>query len=137
VSKAFTREDDAREPPPPRRRGALVPMPNFVTAAGITRLRAELETTRDPDRAHELAEHLATAEPVPPQPGVVGFGATVTLSDGRTFRIVGAIEAAPKEGAISWESPIAAALLGARVGDTVVLPRGEVDVEAIAYDEAP
>lgn len=132
MSKAFTREDDG-PPPPPRRLGAPVPSPNPVTVAGQRALRAELEQTTDVDRARELTDHLATAETVPPEPEVVGFGARVTLASGRTYRIVGAIESAPKDGAISWETPIARALLGARVGDVVSLPRGDDEIAAIDY----
>ncbi len=134
MSKAFTREDDAPDVPPPRRLGVPVPEPNYVTPEGQRALRAELDRGASPDRARELTNHLATAYSVPPEPDVVGFGALVTLSDGRTFRIVGAIEADPKRGAISWQSPIARALLGAKVGDEVVLPRGEAEIVAIAYD---
>ena len=63
---------------------------------------------------------------------------TVVDDAGRrhTYRIVGAIEAAPREGAISWQSPIAEALHGARVGDSVTLPRGDVEVVAISYPGA-
>ena len=76
----------------------------------------------------------------PADRAAAGFGARVTVVDdaGRrqTYRIVGAIEAAPREGAISWQSPIAEALQAARVGDTVALPRGEVEVVAIDYPGA-
>jgi transcription elongation GreA/GreB family factor len=53
----------------------------------------------------------------------VRFGARVTVerSDGRTetFRIVGIDEADPKHGTLSYLSPLAQALLGHEVGDTV------------------
>lgn len=120
-----------------------VGVPNFVTAAGLRALRDEAERLArdggDPDRARELADHLATAEVMaaPAEPSRVGFGATVTVEDddgARTrYRIVGAIEAAPRDGAISWQSPIANALWDAAVGDSVDLPRGSVEVVAIAY----
>jgi transcription elongation factor GreB len=124
---------------PVRRLGVPVPVPNLVTAEGLRRLRAELDAGPAEDRARELAEHLATAETVEPsERDVVGFGAEVTVADGdgarTTYRIVGAIEAAPREGAISWQSPIARALIDARVGDTVALPKGEVEVVAIRYE---
>jgi transcription elongation factor GreB len=68
----------------------------------------------------------------------VGFGATVSVVDERgarsSYRIVGAIEAAPREGAIYWQSPIALALHDAQVGDSVSLPRGEVEVVAIDWE---
>lgn len=93
-----------------------------------------------------LAGHLDTAEvvdPVPADPSRVRFGAAVTVRDGEdraaTWRIVGVAEADAREGRVSWLSPVAQALLGAAVGDVVVLrsPRGEeeLEVEAIAYDE--
>ena len=121
-----------------------VPVPNFMTAAGAAAARAELERlTRDagdPDRIRELSDHLATAQVVTPEDrDVVGLGATVTVEDesGKrtTYRLVGAIEADPKRGWLSWQTPIANALWGARVGDSIELPRGgEVEIVAIAYD---
>ena len=143
VSKAFTKEDEGPEVPPLRRRGVPVPegVPNYLTAAGGQALRAELESLpRDAgERAQELSEHLATAVVIdaPEDRSRVGFGATVTVEDehgARTrYRIVGAIEASPREGAIYWQSPVALALHDAAVGDTVALPRGEVEVVAIEY----
>ena len=138
MSKAFTRDDDGTPEPPPRRRGLPVPVPNPVTADGLRALRAELAQEPAPERARELAEHLATAEAIEPDDReAVGFGATVTVEDAagrRTrYRIVGAIESSPRDGAISWQSPVARSLLDARVGDTVTLPAGEVEVVAIEY----
>lgn len=140
MSKAFTREDDDAPLPAVTRRGVAAPTPNPVTAAGLQALRAELASAHG-DRARELAEHLATAMVLAPTDrDAAGFGARVTVVDdaGRrhAYRIVGAIEAAPREGAISWQSPIAEALQAAHVGDTVTLPRGEVEVIAIDYPDA-
>lgn len=144
MSKAFTKEDDAAPVPPARRRGVPVPDPNFMTAAGVQAARAELERlgreAGDPDRIRELSDHLATAQVVTPDDrDVVGLGAAVTIEDesGKrtTYRLVGALEADPKRGLLSWQTPIANALWGARVGDSVELPRGgEVEIVAIAYD---
>ena len=136
MSKAFTREDDDAPERPARRLGVPVPVPNPVTAAGLRTLRAELDAGPSEDRARELAEHLATATAVEPVArDTVGFGATVTVADAdgtqRSYRIVGAIEAAPRDGAINWQSPVARALLDARVGDTVTLPRGDVVIRSI------
>lgn len=138
MSKAFTREDDDAPETPVRRRGVPVPVPNIVTAAGLRALRSELERGPSDERARELAAHLATAETVEPTDHeVVGFGATVTVADDagrqRRYRIVGAIEASPGDGAINWQSPIARALFDARVGETVSLPKGDVEVVAITY----
>jgi transcription elongation GreA/GreB family factor len=144
VSKAFTKEDDGAPIPPMRRRGVPVPEPNVMTAAGVQSARAELERLAreagDPDRIRELSEHLATAEVVAPEDrGAVGLGAAVTVEDvsGKrtTYRLVGAIEADPRRGWLSWQTPIANALWGARLGDSIELPRGgEVEIVAIDYD---
>jgi transcription elongation GreA/GreB family factor len=143
MSKAFTKEDDDAPAPPARRRGVAVPEPNFMTAAGVAAVRAELEQLArsggDPDRIRELSDHLATAQIVEPsEREVVGLGAEVTVEDASgkrtTYRLVGAIEADPKRGWLSWQSPIANALWGARAGDSIELPRGgEVEIVAIAY----
>ena len=69
------------------------------------------------------------------------FGSTVTFVDEqdreRVVTIVGQDEADSGAGLISWKSPIARALNGARVGDVriVQLPAGpqEIEVLAIAY----
>lgn len=66
------------------------------------------------------------------------FGAWVKLSDEdaqvRTYRIVGMDETDPRTGYISWISPMAKALLQARVGDAVNVrtPKGEEELEILA-----
>ena len=78
-------------------------------------------------RINFLTKRLRIAEPIDPaQQKVcdrVFFGATVTYADAsgdrRTVRIVGTDEAGHVEGDVSWISPIARALMGARVGDVV------------------
>nr|WP_246526688.1 transcription elongation factor GreA [Plastoroseomonas hellenica] len=57
----------------------------------------------------------------------VRFGAHVTIldeegDDEKTYRIVGAYEADMKNGSISISSPLAKALLGKKVGDSVEVP---------------
>jgi transcription elongation GreA/GreB family factor len=145
VSKAFTKEDSDVPEPPVRRRGVPVPkdVPNYITTEGERALRAELAglAAGDEVRAHEISEHLATATVIgaPDDKSRVGFGATVTVEDeaGKrtTYRLVGAIEAGERGRAlaISWLSPIAEALFDAQVGDSVSLPRAEVEVVAIDY----
>ena len=143
MSKAFTKDDDGVPPPPLQKRGIPVPEPNFLTPAGARSARAELEQlTRnggDADRIRELGEHLATAQVLEPADrSVVGLGARVTVEDDdgarSTYQIVGAIEADAKRGLVSWQTPLANALWGARVGDSVRLPRGvEVEVVELEY----
>src|SRR5262245_27783482 len=75
--------------------------------------------------------------------GKVYFGATVTISndagDEREVTIVGVDELDAGDARISWRSPLAKALLSAKVGDTVMLraPGGQQHLEIIAvrYDE--
>jgi transcription elongation factor GreA len=63
--------------------------------------------------------------------GVVSFGSTVVVRDGegaeKTWRIVSSHDAAPGDGRLSAESPVAVALLGRVPGEeiTVSLPRGK------------
>ena len=59
-------------------------------------------------------------------PGTVGFGSTVAVVDEASGRamdlmLVGPTEADLKKGRLSFESPVAQALLGARAGDTVTV----------------
>jgi transcription elongation factor GreA len=62
--------------------------------------------------------------------GVVSFGSTVVVRDDdgveQTWRIVSSHDAAPREGRLSAESPVAVALLGRAVGEqaAVSLPKG-------------
>ena len=75
----------------------------------------------------------------------VFFGATVGVRDGagrvRSVSIVGMDEVDPARGRVSWVSPIARALLKARVGDSVTLrtPSGmeQLEVVEIGYRDLP
>jgi transcription elongation factor GreB len=163
VSKAFTSEETADVPLVVPPRAPLAPgVPNYVTRRGLALLRDELRAlerereqlaaagdpgARLPTLSHrlgELASRLAGAVEVneSAQPrGEIRFGATVTVRDGsgreRRYEIVGVDEANGREGRVAFVSPIARALLGRHVGDTVSLgsPRGEeeLDVVAILY----
>jgi transcription elongation factor GreB len=73
-----------------------------------------------------------------PDRDVVRFGATVELADEedarRILTLVGDDEADAGSGRIAWGSPMARALVGARVGDerVVRLPAGEKSWEVVA-----
>lgn len=72
-----------------------------------------------------LFRNAVIVDDLPVQTGVVGLGSTVTIDfDGEEERytIVGAIEAKPTEGKISNVSPIGAALLGKRPGESAEVP---------------
>ena len=76
-------------------------------------------------------------------PEQVFFGATVQYSNSEgtetTIRIVGVDEVDLERGYVSWVSPIAKALIKAKVGDTVKIqtPAGpkEIDIIAVNYDK--
>ena len=90
--------------------------------------QAHLET-----RIARLRERIAGAvvvEDAAAPTGRVGFGSTVVVreDDGneRTWTIVSSREAAPAQGRLSADSPVAGALMGRSSGDevSVSLPRG-------------
>jgi len=99
-------------------------------------------------RVRFLGKRLEIAEVVDPaaqpQRDRVFFGATVTYltarDEARTVTILGPDEADLARGEVSLYSPVARALLRARVGDTVRLlaPGGaeEIEVVAIRYPES-
>lgn len=72
-----------------------------------------------------MFRNAVIVEDLPAPDGSVGLGSTVIVDfDGEEERytIVGAIEAKPTEGKISNQSPIGAALLGKRPGQTAEFP---------------
>ena len=135
------------------------PHDNFVTARGLVQLQARLADAESrlvhlaTDAALErdylerhvrwLRSRLDSAIPVNPRQAErdrVAFGATVEVleeDDRRSrYRIVGEDEADPDRGLLSWVSPPARALAGARVGDHVSWRRadGDADVEVTEID---
>jgi transcription elongation factor GreA len=72
--------------------------------------------------------------------GTVGFGSKVAVRDQngveRSWTIVSSHDAAPAEGRLSAESPVARALVGHRPGEqaAVVLPRGESVLTILSVD---
>jgi transcription elongation factor GreA len=91
--------------------------------------QAHLET-----KIARLREKIAAAVVVQEAPttgGKVGFGSSIRVRDQdgaeHNWRIVSSHEAAPAEGRLSAESPVALALLGRTPGESVsvALPRGK------------
>lgn len=82
-------------------------------------------------------EAARVVDPLEQKGDRVVFGATVTVADEdgheRTYRIVGVDESEPTVGKVSWISPLAKTLMGARVGDGVTLrtPKGEEELEVL------
>src|SRR5436190_10911052 len=142
MSKAFTKEDDAgQEADLPDR--AISPHPNLVTAEGLAQIEANIaRLTEEQGMAREAADiaaaataardlrywsaRRATAQLTEPKPSSqVQFGSRVTIkrADGstRAYRIVGTDEGDPARGTLSYASPLAQALMGKEIGDTVVV----------------
>lgn len=97
-------------------------------------------------RLEFLSKRLDVAEVVDPTTITVEYvaiGATVLVQDDdgneKTYKIVGADESEPEFGKISWVSPIAKAMLKAKVGDYVTYktPSGEkgLEIMEIEYKE--
>jgi transcription elongation factor GreB len=103
---------------------------------GKRRLRQIDSRCRHLMRRMDLAEVVDSSQQQHLQK--VFFGAWVTLfnlqdDSEHIYRIVGKDEIEPTKGYISWISPLAKAMLGKSVGDTirVVTPKGEEEFEVI------
>jgi transcription elongation factor GreB len=96
------------------------------------------EIERDQRYFKSQLERAAVVNPADQPRDEVRFGAAVTILDENDkkhrFTIVGDDEADVAGGKISWASPLARAMIGARVGDTVKWhrPAGEAEVEIVA-----
>lgn len=95
------------------------------------------EVERDQRYFNAQLERAIVVDPAGQPQGEVHFGATVKIidEDGRQhlFSIVGDDEADVTAGRISWASPLAKAMIGAKVGDTVkwLRPAGDSEVEIV------
>jgi transcription elongation factor GreB len=165
MSRAFVKESDGDQPGEDLPERPQSPHTNYVTPLGLQQLqdrlrelgaeRAALAGTEDmADRQqlrrverdmNFLAERLRRAVVVRPETQSddrVHFGSTVEVVDDRSerhrFAIVGEDEADAAQGKISWVSPLARALLNARVGDAVTWrrPAGDKELEVVAIRKA-
>lgn len=95
-------------------------------------------------RIAEIQAKIASAEVINPaeiKSDRIVFGAHVSLMDTEeeekvAYQIVGVDEADVKSGKISIMSPLARALIGKKVGDTVTVmsPKGDRDFEVLAFN---
>ena len=155
MSRAFVKEldgEDALEELPER---PISSHPNLVTAQGLAHMEAEIARLQREHAAAQAENHRgalartardlrywtarrATARVVPPpsDSSRVQFGSTVTIvrDDERRqiFRIVGEDEADPAHGTLSHVSPLARALFGKQVGDSIQAGQSEAEIVAIA-----
>ena len=159
MSVAFTREESAETAAdvelPDR---PISPHPNLVTASGLEALTDAMRESRTAYDAaqriedagerravaiasrdmRDFADRLRTAQLVPPPAdfGAVAFGHRVTFrrDDGRrqAFKIVGEDEADPRNGSISYVSPVARALIGRAAGEVVLVGDHEIEILSVA-----
>jgi transcription elongation GreA/GreB family factor len=164
MSRAFVNEDAGNDRPDLPER-PVPPGPNIVTPRGLATLlaqtarrQADLAQLRSrPDRLDRLPEAAAerdlrwlearlkaavVIDPSRHDLSEVAFGLCVTVADadGRetTYQITGEDEADAARHRIAPNSPLARALLGARVGDTVTWrrPSGALDLEILRIAHA-
>jgi transcription elongation GreA/GreB family factor len=160
MSRAFVKEENEALTDEALPERPLSSEPNYVTPAGLESLRAKVDALHaEHARLKKAAEDfdrpklsqierdlryfqtkLDTAIPVngAKQPlDEVRFGASVQTEDEsgakHTFTIVGEDEADVVHGKVSWQSPLATALIGAKVGDTVTWnrPAGKTTLEVL------
>lgn len=95
------------------------------------------EVERDQRYFNAQLERAIVVDPAGQPRDGVHFGATVEIADENgtrhVFSIVGDDEADVTAGRISWASPLAEAMIGARVGDIVkwLRPAGDAEVEIV------
>ena len=167
MSRAFVNEDEQSKASAEQPERPLSPHPNYVTPRGLAELKRNFDaltaerSARNPEDSELTREatqgridrdlrylnaRIESAIPVDPiqQPrDEVAFGATVRVFDPegqeRIFSIVGEDEANVATGKVSWVSPLARALIGAHVDDTVTWkrPSGDTDLEVASIEYEP
>ena len=160
MSRAFVKDDNEDRPSEELPERPVSDAPNYVTAEGLRLLRERVEQlASEHARLREAAEafdkpRLAVNErdlryfqsrldsavvvDIASEPrDEVHFGATVKTEDEAgnisSFTIVGEDEANVRNNKISWLAPLAKALLGSKVGDTVTWtrPAGSTTLEVL------
>jgi transcription elongation GreA/GreB family factor len=160
MSRAFVKGDDEGLPSDEVPERPISTDPNYVTREGLAQLRRRYEelqaqhaqlkaageefdkpkliaVDRDLRYFSQRLESAILVDLTHEPQDEVHFGACVKVegSDGRAqlFRIVGEDEADVATGKVSFLSPLAKAMIGARVGDTVKWrrPAGEVELEIL------
>jgi transcription elongation GreA/GreB family factor len=162
MSRAFVKEQDDDltgddQPDLPES-----PHPNYVTPAGLAALKdrlsalqnelaqlseaaetpenklARLQVERNVRYVSHRIDHAILVDPASQPKDEVAFGAIVRVEDdtgkAQEFEIVGEDEADAAKGKVSWVSPLARALVGAKVGHSVTWkrPAGDLDLEILS-----
>jgi transcription elongation GreA/GreB family factor len=159
MSRGFVKEDDLEHAGTDLLERPVSTEPNYVTRAGLKQLQDEVKRLEDlrlqlvqnkddafaaqqlAEIARDLRYYAARLESAglvdtasQPQ-NEIRFGAVVSVEDeqGETheFSIVGEDEADIAHNKVSWASPLAKALIGHKVGETVIWrrPAGNTELE--------
>jgi len=161
MSRGFVKEDDLELAGTDLPERPISEHPNYVTPAGLAQLETQCELLakehsqlstqkEDPSAAQRLAvverdlryfsarlESAILVNPASQDQHTALFGAHVKVEDetgeAQSFIIVGEDEADATHQKVSYLSPIAKALIGKKVGDTVVWhrPAGNLTLEII------
>jgi transcription elongation GreA/GreB family factor len=163
MSRGFVKEDDLEHAGTDVPERSISAHPNYVTVNGYAQLQAQavaleqtilkLKAQKDDQQAQQqlaianrdlryVAARLENALITRPDAASkqVLFGATVTVEDeegdSHTYEIVGEDEADIKANKVSWTSPLAKALIGHKIGESVVWARpvGNAVLEIIKID---
>jgi len=159
MSRAFVKEQDDKPAIDELPERPQSPHPNYVTPKGYAQLQERCQAllkqrsalaadADDPLAAQQLKqverdlryfqvrlERAIVVDPATQPAGEVHFGASVRVQDesgeAHQFTIVGEDEADAAKGKISWDSPLARAMIGARVGEHVEWKRpvGDLGLE--------
>ena len=162
MSRGFVKEDDLELAGTDLPERPISELPNYVTPNGLKQLQ-EIENTllderellavkkEDPTAVQRLAmvdrdlryvqarleQAILVEIPQDQTPSAVVFGTTVIVEDDEGeqhhFQIVGEDEADIALGTVSFASPLAKALIGHKVGDSVrwKRPAGDLNLEII------
>jgi transcription elongation GreA/GreB family factor len=149
MSVAFVREKEGGEAFEELPDRPISPHANFVTKEGLAQIEAEVarlesenarldpsdkaETSRVSRDLRYWTSRKNSAQLVEKVEGdTVHFGSTVTVvredDTKQVFHIVGEDEADPTKGSISYVAPLARAITGKSVGDTVEVNGQEVEI---------
>jgi transcription elongation factor GreB len=164
MSRGFVKEDDLELAGTDLPERPISQHPNYVTPAGLQQLREQAEaldkahallvdSKDDAIAMQELAvidrdlrylsaklESAILVTPDTQSKDVALFGSTVIVEDDsgerHTFTIVGEDEADIHANKVSWVSPLAHALLGHKIGDSVVWkrPAGNIMLTIVTID---
>lgn len=161
MSRGFVKEDDLEHAGTDLPERPISPHANYVTPVGLTQLQIQSENLElerqklsphkeDPVASQRLGmverdlryfqtrlESVILVEPTCSITEQVLFGATVKVEDengdSQTFTIVGEDEANIAASKVSYVSPLARALIGHKIGETVIWkrPAGDLTLEII------